>query len=154
MFTYGNEFYIFLIRSPMLLNTQDIFMRALKITARIMSALAVAWILIVFFAGGMREGFTLQDIPPYEILLFLAFAMILLGHLLAWKWELFGGLLAVSGLITFYLIYLLLTGLLPGGALYIILTSPAILFIIYGFLDMRHRMHIKALKEDLDSEWQ
>ncbi len=130
-------------------------MRALKITARITSALAVAWIIMVFISGGTTEGFdTLLDIPAYEVLLFMAFGMILIGHLLAWKWELFGGLLAVSGLVAFYLIYLLFAKVLPGGSLYIVLTSPAVLFIIYGYLNMKHQAHIQTLKDDLDSEWQ
>lgn len=130
-------------------------MRALKITARITSALAVLWIIIVFISGGMTQGFdTLLDIPAYEVLLFMAFGMILIGHVLAWKWELFGGLLAVSGLVAFYLIFLLFTRVFPGGLFYVILTSPAVLFIIYGFLKMRHQAHIQALKDELDTEWQ
>lgn len=65
--------------------------------------------------------------------LFLFFPLgVMVGMLLAWRWEIAGGLVAVLSLALFYGIHALQSGRWPGGPFFALVTLPAALFLVSG----------------------
>ena len=107
--------------------------RALHIVrwiARISATLAAGLILLIFVGEAVAEGFVpLTRLSVGEWAMMVAFAAIWAGLLVSWRWELFGGLLTICGLAAFYLLDYLLSASWPRGPYFLILASPAVLFL-------------------------
>lgn len=63
-------------------------------TARILGSLLVLMIIVLAVGEGVPNPFTR---PPAVQIGFLALAMIMLGILAGWRWELAGGVLSLAG---------------------------------------------------------
>jgi len=112
--------------------------------ARISSGLAAALILLIFIGEGLTGGFkTLLHMSVRETIMMVAFIAVWLGLLLGWKLELYGGLLTVCGVATFYLVDYLFTGTLPRGPYFLIFASPSLLFLYCG-LQIRKKSEAKS----------
>jgi hypothetical protein len=102
--------------------------------ARVSAGFAAALILLFFIGEGLIGGFEpLLHMSVRETLMMVAFVILWLGLLLGWKWELYGGLLTVYGVVAFYLVDYLFTGTLPRVLLPLIFASPSLLFLYCGF---------------------
>ena len=76
------------------MNTGKISAAACRWTARLLGALLVIMIIVIAIGEGMPNPFT----QPFDVQIgFLALALIVLGILAGWRWELFGGILATAG---------------------------------------------------------
>ncbi|MEW6228212.1 MAG: hypothetical protein AB1700_09020, partial [Bacillota bacterium] len=64
---------------------------------------------------------------------------VLIGTLLAWRWERIGGFIAVGSLLAFYSSFLLLRGWFPSGPWFLLFSLPGILFLLLSFLDRNHK---------------
>jgi len=67
---------------------------ACRWTARILGTMEVVSVFAIAIGEGMPNPFTQ---PPVIQIGFLALAMILIGILAGWRWELFGGVLSLAG---------------------------------------------------------
>ena len=101
--------------------------------ARVWSAFSVAMILLIFIGEGISERFEfLGHLSSREATMMFAFAAVVLGLVLGWKWELYGGVLTVCGVVAFYLANYLFSGTLPRGPYFLLFAFPSLLFIYCG----------------------
>ncbi|MDP2162092.1 MAG: hypothetical protein Q8K02_16555 [Flavobacterium sp.] len=111
-------------------------MKIPRIIARVMSAIIVAFALIMFIGQTMesaKEG-TSSPMTFYTVLLIALFAIGLLGLALAWKWELIGGIISLLAFIALFIgIYIFNSIALDKLALLFIYPANAILFIFVGY---------------------
>ena len=63
---------------------------------------------------------------------FVALLVMMIGNLVAWKWEIAGGALALGGIAAFYLIDYAATGRFPARLLFPMFCIPGVLFLIAG----------------------
>jgi len=99
---------------------------ALRWTARVLSILAVGFILL--FACG--EGLNLSHFTARDLVLFAFFPIGTgLGMALAWRWEGLGGGITVASLAGFYLADCLMSSSFPRGFAFVALTAPGFLFL-------------------------
>ncbi len=107
-------------------------MNILRWTARILSLLSVAFVLLFLFG----EGFMVDGAWPTTIewigLLFFPFGLIF-GLLIAWRNEFFGALLAAGSVIAFYGWNFMISGDWPRGPYFLLLALPALLFLIVAW---------------------
>lgn len=108
-------------------------MTAIRWIARILAGVTATLILIIFVGSGLAEGFEpLLHLSAREATMMIPFAAVWLGLLLGWKWELYGGLLTLCGLIVFYLLDYSFSGTFPRGPFFLLFASPSLLFIYCG----------------------
>jgi len=110
--------------------------------ARITSILSIVILLMMLFGEGApaRTGntFTLRDIVG---LIFFP-AGIVLGMVLAWRWERVGGRITIISLALFYLALFVFDGRFPGGLWFIGFSAPGFLFLLAGILHDLYRRQI------------
>jgi len=112
----------------------SITLRVVRWIARIYASVMAALILLIFVGEALADGFEpILHLTVRETKMMIAFFAVWLGLLLGWKWDLFGGLLTICGVAAFYLLDYVFSGTLPRGPFFLILTSPGLLFIYYGW---------------------
>ncbi len=109
----------------------DTLRHTLQFTARLLSAVVLI-VAILFLLGGVTSP--TASYSRAEILQLALFGFTLAGLLLAWKRELLGGTLTLISMILFYLVEWTVTGGLPRGVAFAIVTLPGLLFILCGLL--------------------
>ena len=110
--------------------------------ARITSILSIVILLMMVFGEGAPPGkvtsLTLRDIVG---LIFFP-AGIVLGMVLAWRWERLGGRVTIVSLGLFYLALFVFDGRFPGGLWFIGFSTPGFLFLLAGILHDLYRRQI------------
>jgi len=101
--------------------------------ARIWSVVSLLFVLI-FAAGHVLTPHGPKPIPQEWIGLALFPIGVGAGLLLAWHWEVFGGILALASLTGFYLWNLHHSGHLPRGPVFFLIAAPALVFLISASL--------------------
>lgn len=109
------------------------FKKVTLLLARTTSIFSI-FVILLFLVG---EGFNPLNMTANELLLSLFFPLMLLaGLVIAWKKELLGGIIAISGTVLFFIVHSLISENSPDDWLpFAIFTFPAILFIIYEFAE-------------------
>jgi len=81
-------------------------MKTPRIVARIMSAIIVAFALMMFIGETMESAKrgTSSPMTTYTIIQLALFAIGLLGLALAWKWELLGGIISLLAFIILFIV--------------------------------------------------
>jgi hypothetical protein len=94
------------------------------------------FIILLFLIG---EGFNPLNMTTNELILSLFFPLMLLtGLVIAWKKELLGGIIAISGTVLFFIVHALISENSQDDWLPVIFFSlPAVLFIIYEFIEKK-----------------
>ena len=112
----------------------------LKWTARILSLFCISLILLFAFGeGGTGNSPTLREIIG---LLFFPTGVIA-GMIVAFKKSALGAIISISSLLLFYFWHYITTYSFPKGAAFLAFTAPAVIFLIYSFIEMREkRRHI------------
>ncbi len=106
--------------------------------ARISAGVMAAMILLIFVGEALADGFEpLLHLTVRELGMMIAFFAVWLGLLLGWKWELYGGLLTICGVATFYLLDYLFSGTLPRGPYFLIFAAPSLLLTYCGWQTMK-----------------
>ena len=106
---------------------RNISTQYIRWTARIWSIVSIGLVL-AFLVG---EGFDPAKFKATEWLGFLCFPVgISVGMILAWWREGFGGIITVVSLLTFYIINLATTGILPKGWAWLVFAAPGFLFLV------------------------
>jgi hypothetical protein len=102
-------------------------LRVLRLSARVLSLLAVG--IVLLFAFGM--GLNLSQFHAREFVLFGFFPLgVCLGLALAWWWEGLGGGITIASLAAFYLVHRLWSSSFPRGFAIIALAAPGFLFLL------------------------
>lgn len=94
--------------------------------ARITGLLIVGFI-SMFLIG---EGFNPRDLLPIELAIAGSLFAAMLGMLLLWKWEAWGGLMVVFGMTAFYLLNFLAMASFPSGWVLPVCFAPGVLSIL------------------------
>ncbi len=96
-------------------------------TARISSIISFLLLSTIFIG----EGFNPTSINSIELLLFFFFPIfVIVGFMIAWRKELIGSIISLSGLAMFYLFHYISTGNFPRGFAFLVFTIPAFLFML------------------------
>ena len=101
--------------------------------ARGMSVLVAGFVLVMFFgeAGGLSVLFRNPAI--------LWIPIPVVGLMLAWRWELIGGMLALAWLPSFYAREWILSGGFPKGPWFAMMALPSLFFLLAWFLTPAQR---------------
>jgi hypothetical protein len=102
--------------------------------ARLLAALLVG-IVVLFFVG--TGGFNPWQLSTIEAVLMAFFAMACLGLVIAWRWEMLGGILATAGILLFFATEFAVRGRWPNGWPFYLMLVPGLLFLLSGFLKER-----------------
>ena len=117
------------------MNTARLLTAVCRWTARLIGTLMVLLIIVIAIGEGMPNPFTQ---PPAVQIGFLALAMILIGILAGWRWELAGGILSLAG-------WCLFVGSVVGAkrlnVFISLLALPGILYLISAWLRRQNKRH-------------
>ena len=104
--------------------------------ARVMSVLVLIFLLAFLIGEGFMgdDPLVMPTVQEWVSLLFFPIGL-LIGLGVGWWHELWGGLIGVGAILLFYLIDILFTGTPPSGFWFILLTVPAMLFLILGLIN-------------------
>jgi hypothetical protein len=114
--------------------------------ARIWGAFAVLAVML-FFAAAAAEGHIFGPLVSAPVLSTLLLTM-LLGLVAAWRYELFGGLLTLSG----YCLFKAYDGRFPSPDFFMFLAAPAVLFLLSWGLRLGQRASTGEPVPDTESE--
>jgi hypothetical protein len=106
-------------------NTPTVIL-VLRWTARVLGTF-IAGMLLLFMIGNHYNPFTMQLRDAVHTL-FMPVA-VLIGLLLAWRWELLGGALATGGMVGWYAMMLARSGQLNAGWAPLVIAVPGLLFL-------------------------
>ena len=118
------------------MNTTEIFAGLCRWTARIAGLLLVVVLLVFAIGEGMPNLFTL---PIADQIAFLGLALVMIGTLLGWRFELAGGIMALAGFFLVFVSLFIGKGLALIG-FFIALALPGVLYITSAVL----RRHIET----------
>jgi hypothetical protein len=107
------------------------FIVVIRWTARILGILCLGLFLLFLVGEG---GFNPFHLTMIELLMTLCLLIVLIGILVAWKKEGWGGAIMVGSIILFYLINFAGSRKFPGGWVFPVLLVPGVLFLICWFL--------------------
>ena len=115
------------------MNTTRLLTTVCRWAARIIGTLLAILIVVIGIGEGMPNPFTQ---PPAVQIGFLALAMIMIGILTGWRWELFGGTLSTVG-------WCLFVGSVVGvkslSVFISLLALPGILYLISAWLRQHNK---------------
>ena len=95
----------------------------------------IAGMLLLFMIGEHYNPFTMRPFDAVHTM-FMPVA-VLVGLLLAWRWELLGGAVATGGMIGWYALLFARSGQLGAGWAPLLITLPGLLFILSWLLRRR-----------------
>jgi hypothetical protein len=113
------------------------FEAGVRWTARVLSALLVGLVLVMFIGLSIDAGFRPPRLTGVETVLMIFFWTACVGMVVAWRRQVIGGALSLGGMILFFAVEFAVNGRLPRGfALYLMLL-PGALFLLSSFLSRR-----------------
>jgi len=89
----------------------------------------IASLVILFFLGLFLVG---EGLPPITLQSLCFPFTLMVGLILAWKWEALGGALALLSVAVFYALEYAGEGTFPQGPFFLIAASPGLPFVISG----------------------
>lgn len=101
--------------------------------ARVASIPSIVALLLPYFVEGL---YWLQATSLREVIGHVCFFTVLVGLILAWRWEGLGGGLTVTGIAAFYVTWWLY-GKSPRGPFFLLIAAPGLLFLLYWVLRRR-----------------
>ncbi len=108
---------------------------AIRWIARLLSALFVGVVVLIYIG----ERFNPLKLTAVEAVQLTFFWTTCIGMLVAWRWELTGGLVATGAMALFYILEYAITGGFPRGWAFRLLLLPGILFILSAFIESLRR---------------
>ena len=109
---------------------------ACRWTARILGTLLVLGCVFIAIGEGMPNPLTVA--LPMQVM-FLAFALIMIGILVAWRWELAGGATSLAG----WCVFVIGSAISPRGVavMTVLLAVPALLYLASARLRRKITIH-------------
>jgi hypothetical protein len=105
--------------------TRDRSVKALRWVARVWSIASVGLICAFLLAEGL---------PPFTANAMLFPFGVMLGLILAWRFERIGGLAAALSIVLFYVLEYASNGRLPKGYAFMLISAPGVIFLCCGYL--------------------
>jgi hypothetical protein len=105
----------------------------LRWTARLLAAALVALVLVIF----VGEGFNPLNLKPTETIQMTFFLTTCVGMVLVWRWPVLGGVLAMAGILCFFVGEVILTGGFPKGLVFYLMLLTGLLLLLSGVLGRR-----------------
>ena len=96
------------------------------------TALMLAGLVFALAVGHGGPPNIFRQPPPVQFE-FMAMSLMIFGFLIGWRWELWGGMLALTGFVLFFATEFLVNGQPPGGAIPLF-AVPSILLILSSWL--------------------
>jgi len=116
---------------------------AIEWTAKITSIVSIVILLMMVFGEGSPSG-KATSLAVRDIIGLIFFpAGIVIGMVLAWKWERLGGRVTIISLGLFYVALFVFDGKFPGGLWFIGFSAPGFLFLLAGILHDLYRHQIQ-----------
>lgn len=108
-------------------------------TARALSLASLGFLLLIFVGEALFPPDVETTLPTLVDWIAMAFFPVglLVGMALGWWRPLSGGLIGVASMVVFYLIITVDRGRVPTGPWFAIIASPALLFMVQGWLERR-----------------
>lgn len=106
----------------------------LRWTARLLAAVLVGLVLVIFIGEG---SFNPLKLTPVEAILMALFVSACVGLVIAWHWPLTGGVASTVGVLGFYAIEFALKGRFPGGPVFPLMGLAGVLFLLSAFVRRR-----------------
>ena len=107
---------------------------ACRWAARMLSLVSIG-LLLLFFIG---EGFNPLHLASRDLLLSACFPLgVVLGMILAWRWETLGGTVTITALATFYGLHSFGSGRFPSGVFFALFASPGLFFLLAALTGRR-----------------
>jgi len=103
-------------------------------TARLLTALFVGLVLVMFGGATLEGGSTPLKLKGVEPIQMVFFWIACIGMVIAWRWQVVGGMLSLAGMILFFAVEFAVNGRLPRGLLLYLMLLPGILFMVDGFI--------------------
>jgi hypothetical protein len=110
--------------------------------ARIWSIFSIVVLLVPYFMEGL---YWLQATCLREVIGHICFFAVLMGLMVAWRWEGIGGGLIVGGVVVFYVTWWA-HGKAPRGPFFLLIAAPGLLFLLSWLLDRRDRESLPSVK--------
>ena len=110
--------------------------------ARIWSIPSITALLLPYFVEGL---YWLGATSIREVIGHICFFAVLVGLILAWRWEGLGGGLTVTGIVVFYVTWWL-HGKWPRGPFFVLIAAPGFLFLLYWLLARRLQESILSVE--------
>jgi hypothetical protein len=111
------------------------------------SACALSLLLVTLFVA-LVIGEGPPPLWPLSVhtLLFCLLILCFAGLLIAWRWELVGGLISLAGIAGFYLVHFINSGFeaFPGGWVFPSMWIPALLFVISATVRHKRGEHVRS----------
>lgn len=105
------------------------YIRTVRLIAKIWSLLSIVFVLTIFIGEALSENGPMPSAQEWVGLAFFPIG-VMIGLVLAWRWEGIGGLIAVLSLIAFYIWDFARRGSLAGGPYFLLVAAPGFLFLI------------------------
>jgi hypothetical protein len=115
---------------------EDRVLLALRWTARLLAVVIVALALVFIIGEG---GFNPKLLSPLEALQMALFLLACVAMLIAWQWELGGGLLSLAAMAGFMTVELAVNGALPQGVTLYLMFLPGLCYAVCGLIERRKR---------------
>jgi hypothetical protein len=112
---------------------QPLWIRVLRIVARVWSLLSIAFLLVMFIGEALSSPWVWPTWSEWVGLALFPVG-VTIGLVLAWWREGLGGAIAVGSLAVFYLWDLIRSRTFPGGPFFLLIAAPGFLFLICWFL--------------------
>jgi len=106
-------------------------------TARVLTALLVGLVLVIFVGLTLDGGFNPLKLKGVEATQMVFFWTACIGMVVAWRWQMIGGALSLGGMVLFFAVEFAVRGGLPRGLLLYLMFLPGILFLVDGFIRRR-----------------
>jgi hypothetical protein len=115
-------------------------------TARVLTVLLVGLFLVPFvvnsiydvvhgfYEGGLPHAFWVKGIDPIQMVFFWTACI---GLVVAWRWPVIGGALALGGMLLLFAVEFAVRGGLPGGLTLYLMPLPGLLFLADNFISRR-----------------
>jgi hypothetical protein len=103
----------------------------LRWTARLLSALLVGLVVLIYVGEG---GFNPLKLSAVEAVQKVFFFTAVAGMVIAWRWEVIGGILATAGILLFFGTEFAVTGGFPKGWAFRLMLLPGIFFLLSALI--------------------
>jgi hypothetical protein len=106
----------------------------LRWIARLLAALLVGLVLVVFIGEGGFNPLKLRAVEAVQMTLFLTSCI---GLVIAWRWPFVGGAISAGGILLFLAVEFTVTGSFPKGLVFHLILLSGLLFLLSGFISRR-----------------
>ncbi len=125
--------------------------KLIRWVARIWSLVSLAFVLIFLIGYSVSPTERLPQGVEWLIMGFFPIGVVVF-MLLAWKWEKWGGILAIICFVTFYIAIYIQKGIIVRGPFVFLVAAPGFLFLISWLLGNKSKAYEKSESERVSKD--